>query len=119
MDAKDGSNYIGYLKNTPGSSVAVTGDIVQPEDRMDITLLSQNNKDQMFEVDYFGRTKVIPIPKENEEEKKHSLALARTKGKDEEGDLDLEEGDQVVDEEKKRLSIRLELYPCHPSLKWL
>ena len=50
-DSKDGYNYIGYLKNTPGSSVAVTGDTVKPENRMEITLLSQNNEDEMFEVD--------------------------------------------------------------------
>ena len=116
-DSKDGHNYIGYLKNTPGSSVAVTGDIVNPEDRMEITLLSPNNKDQMFEVDNFGRTKVIPIPKENKEEKKHLLALARTEGKDEERDLDLEEGDQLVDEEKEKTKYSIGTIPMPSKLK--
>ena len=39
-DSKEDSNYIGYLKNTPGSSVAVTGHLNEPTDRMEITLLS-------------------------------------------------------------------------------
>merc|ERR1712136_691545 len=64
-------------------------------DRMEITLLSKHNKDEMYEVDYFGRTKVFPIPIENNEEKERLVALARTEGKDEERDLNLEEGDEA------------------------
>ena len=83
-DSKKGHNYIGHLKNNPDSSVAVTGEMVKPTDRMEITLLSKHNEDQMYEVDYFGRTKVIPVPIENNEEKERLVALARTEGKDEE-----------------------------------
>ena len=39
--SKGGHSYIGYLKNTPGSSVAVSGNLANPDDRMEITLLSQ------------------------------------------------------------------------------
>ena len=60
-----GRNYIGYLKNTSSSSVAVTGHLATPSDRMEITLLSEHTADQMFEVDYFGRTEVIPIPEKS------------------------------------------------------
>ena len=57
-------NYIGYLKNTPESSVAVTGSLNGPDDRIEITLLSEHNTDEMFEVDYFGKTTILSIPLE-------------------------------------------------------
>ena len=60
-----GHKYIGYLKNTPSSSVAVTGHLASPSDRMEITLLSDHTADQMFEVDYFGRTEIIPVPEKS------------------------------------------------------
>ena len=63
-DSKGGHNYIGYLKKTPDSSVAVTGNLAEPEDRMEITLISHHVKDKIFEVDYFGKTTAIPIPTE-------------------------------------------------------
>ena len=36
-------NFIGYLKNEPGSSVAVTGCLENPKDTMHFTLLSDKN----------------------------------------------------------------------------
>ena len=63
--SKGNHNYIGHLKKTPESSVAVTGSLNGPADRIQITLLSEHSTDEMFEIDYFGRTKVIPIPLES------------------------------------------------------
>ena len=59
--SKANDNYIGYLKNTPESSVAVTGRLDGPADRIEVTILSEHSTDDMFEIDYFGRTKIIPI----------------------------------------------------------
>ena len=39
--SKGGHNYIEYLKSTPDSSVEVTGSLLEPEDRMQITLMSK------------------------------------------------------------------------------
>jgi len=86
-------------------------------DRMEITLLSKHNKDEMYEVDYFGRTKIIPIPIENNEEKERLVALARTEGKDEERDLNLEEGDEEVDEAKEKAVYAIGAIPMPSKLK--
>ena len=64
-ESKGNENYIGHLKNTPGSSVAVTGRLSEPGDRMEITLLSEHNSDEMFEIDYFGKAKAVPVPLES------------------------------------------------------
>ena len=74
-----GNNYLGYLKNTPGSSAAVTGNLGRPGDRMEITLFSKHNKDQMFEIDSFGETKVVHIPIINKK-KGHPVSPNRNKG---------------------------------------
>ena len=41
--------------------MAVTGSLNGPADRIQITLLSEHNTDDMFEIDYSGKTKIIPI----------------------------------------------------------
>merc|ERR1712018_518742 len=41
--SKSPCNFIGYLKSQPDSSVAVTGCLANPEDKMHITLLSDLN----------------------------------------------------------------------------
>ncbi len=47
-------NFIGHLKNSP-SSVAVTGCLDAPEDKVHITLLSHlNTVSSMYEMDYEG-----------------------------------------------------------------
>ena len=52
-------NYIGRLKNYP-SSVAVTGCMDKPGDRMEITLLSEHNRNsRIYSVDFYGNTQVI------------------------------------------------------------
>ena len=47
-------NFIGHLKNSP-SSLAVTGCLNTPKDKMHITLLSHlNTRSAMYEMDYEG-----------------------------------------------------------------
>ena len=56
-------NYIGHLKNSPtSSSVAVTGCLNIAEDRMDVTIISENNINKMFSVDLNGNAEVIKNP---------------------------------------------------------
>jgi len=57
-----GCNYIGHLRSNPSSSVAVTGCLNKPGDRMDVTLISKHNTNKMFSVDFDGNAKPIPNP---------------------------------------------------------
>ena len=54
-----GCNYLGHLRNSPSSSVAVTGCLNKPGDKMDVTLISEHNINKMFSVDFFGNAEVI------------------------------------------------------------
>ena len=60
-----GCNYIGRLRNSPSSSVAVTGCMNKPGDRVDITLISEHSTNTMFTVDFFGNTEIVKNPFEN------------------------------------------------------
>ena len=51
--------YIGKLKNDPISSVAVSGCLNEPGNKMEVTLLSNNNKNSMFLIDFDGNTQPI------------------------------------------------------------
>ena len=65
-DHHEGScNYLGRLRNDPSSSVAVTGCLNLPEDRMEVTLISKNNINKMFSVDLFGNAEMIKNPFED------------------------------------------------------
>ena len=55
-------SYIGRLQNSPSSSVAATGCLNKPDDVMDITIISENNINKMFTVDFNGYTEVIKNP---------------------------------------------------------
>ena len=57
-----GCNYIGRLHGDATSSVAVTGCLNKPDDRLQVTLLSRHSKDKMFFVDSFGNAEVIQKP---------------------------------------------------------
>ena len=61
-DSVVGCNYIGNLRNSSTSSLAVTGSLNKPGDRMEITMISDNNINKMFTVDYNGKTKIIKNP---------------------------------------------------------
>lgn len=62
-DAAIGCNYIGHLKGSPvSSSVAATGCLESAEDRMDVTIISENNVNKMFSVDLNGNAEVIKNP---------------------------------------------------------
>ena len=55
-------NYLGNLRNTPFSSVAVTGCLNKPEDKMEITLISNRNQHSIFTVDMHGKTQSLASP---------------------------------------------------------
>ena len=57
-----GCNYIGRLRGDSTSSVAVTGCLNKPEDRMQVTLISKNNVNKTFYVDSQGNAEVIKNP---------------------------------------------------------
>ena len=62
-DAAVGCNYLGHLKSDPASSsVAATGCLNNPDDRMDVTLISKHNINKMFSVDFNGRALLIKNP---------------------------------------------------------
>ena len=65
-DAHIGCNYIGHLRSSPSSSVAVTGCLNKPGDRMEVTMISDNNINKMFSVDFYGTAKIIQNPFEGE-----------------------------------------------------
>ena len=57
-----GCNYHGSLKNDPSAVVAVTGCLNKPGDRMEVTLISKNNINKMFTVDFNGNAEIIKNP---------------------------------------------------------
>ena len=57
-----GCNYIGHLKNSPSSSVGVTGCLNEPGDKMEVTIISKHNKNKMFIVDFDGNAEIIKNP---------------------------------------------------------
>ena len=60
--SEGGCNYLGRLQNDVASSVAATGCLNQPGDVMDVTLISKNNINKMFSVDFFGNAEIIENP---------------------------------------------------------
>ena len=54
-----GCNYIGTLRNDPTSSVAVSGCLNKPGDKMEVTMISDSCKNQMFMVDFNGNAEVM------------------------------------------------------------
>ena len=57
-----GCNYLGHLGSSVSSSVAVTGCLNNPGDTMEVTLISKNNINKMFAVDFNGNAKAIKNP---------------------------------------------------------
>ena len=57
-----GCNYIGRLRGEPSSSIAVTGCLNNPEDRLQVTLNSRNSINKMFKVDSFGNVEIVRSP---------------------------------------------------------
>ena len=61
-----GCNYLGHLRSNPlTSSVAVTGCLLNPEDIMEVTVISNHNINKMFSVDSYGTTQIIKNPFQN------------------------------------------------------
>ena len=56
-------NFIGRLKNVPSSSVAVTGCLEKPGDKMHITMISDiKTKSSIFELDFYGQVTALQNP---------------------------------------------------------
>ena len=60
-----GCNFLGNLGSILSSSVAVTGCLNNPGDTMEVTLISKNNINKMFTVDFNGNAKIIKNPFED------------------------------------------------------
>ena len=63
--SNNGCNYLGRLRNDADSSVAVTGCLFKPGDTTEITLISKNNINKMFSVDFYGIIKMLDHPFEH------------------------------------------------------
>ena len=60
-----GCNFLGRLRNDVTSSVAVTGCLNKPGDVMEVTLLSKNNINKLFKVDFYGNAEILENPFEH------------------------------------------------------
>ena len=54
--------YLGKLRQDIQSSAAATGCLNKPGDKMEIPLISNRTRDQLFSVDFDGNTKVLKNP---------------------------------------------------------
>lgn len=54
--------YFGKLRNDSQSSAAVTGCLNKPGDKMEITLISDHSKNNIFSLDFDGKTEVLKNP---------------------------------------------------------
>jgi len=93
-----GCNYLGYLRNTPSSSVAVTGCLNKPGDRMEVTIISEGNINQMFTVDFNGNAEIIKSPFE---EGALSRAIKVPKISLADRDFDDNQGDEIFDDSEE------------------
>ena len=59
--AEIGCNYLGSLQSDPSSSVAVTGCLNNPEDKMEVTMIADNIY-KMLSVDFHGSPTAIKNP---------------------------------------------------------
>ena len=64
-DSVVGCNFLGHLGSSLSSSVAVTGCLNNPGDTMEVTLISKNNINKMFIVDFNGNAEIIKNPFED------------------------------------------------------
>ena len=61
------SNFIGHLKNVPDSSVAVTGCLEKPGDKMHITMIAPiEAKSSIFELDFNGQVTALENPQKHQ-----------------------------------------------------
>ena len=72
-----GCNFLGRLRNDVTSSAAVTGCLNKPGDIMEVTLISKNNINKLFKVDFNGNAEVLANPFENggNKEIKNAISL--------------------------------------------
>ena len=61
-DAAIRCNYLGNLRSSPSSSVGITGCLNNPGDMMEVTMISKNNINKMFSVDFYGNAENIKSP---------------------------------------------------------
>jgi hypothetical protein len=112
--SKGRCNYIGHLKNSPSSSVAVTGCMNVPEDRMEMTLISEHNLDRMYSIVVFGNSEVVPNPFANGQISR-AILVNRDDNKDD--DEWKQKGDEEVDETEENAAEFSEINPIPSNLK--
>ena len=60
-------NFIGHLKNVPDSSVAVTGCLEKPGDKMHITMIAPiETTSSIFELDFDGQVTALENPQKHQ-----------------------------------------------------
>ena len=57
-------NYIGHIQNSVSSSVAVTGCMKKPGDKIEITMISEHSGTRLFSIDYDGNVEEREAPKD-------------------------------------------------------
>ena len=57
-------NYLGHIQNSLPSSVAVTGCLKKPGDKIEITMISEHSGIKLFSIDYDGNVEEKEIPKD-------------------------------------------------------
>ena len=96
--------------------MAVTGHLNEPTDRMEITLLSEHSTHEMFEVDYFGRTRVIPIS-DQYDSKGLAMTSNRNEDKGQNNQKVIIQGDEVVNIKKQAAIYATEVVDIPSRLK--
>jgi len=76
--SESGCNFIGEVKGEPGSSVAVTGCLNGPRDKMHITLLSDDNTlTYVYMMDFDGQVTSIEHPMKHQKGPNHPISTDR------------------------------------------
>ena len=92
-DSATRCTYMGQLRGDRSSSVAVTGCLNKPGDRMEVTLISKHNINKMFTVDFEGNAEVI----ENPFEDGRQVSIAKPSNRNDEGFH--EQNDELVNDD--------------------
>ena len=88
-------SYTGQLRNDPSSTVAVTGCLDKAGDEMEVTMISNNNINKMFLVDFDGNVKVIENPFEDGTKKSVARRVDRN------DDEWRQNGDEMINDEEE------------------
>ena len=110
-DSTTRCSYTGQLRGDRSSSVAVTGCLNEPGDRMEVTLISENNINKIFTVDFDGNTELIKNPFEDGRQ----ISIAKPANHNDGGFH--EQMDEVVNDELEEQIKRAQETPIPSKLK--